>query len=212
MWSNGIIRVPIAFHMKDPVKETHIDAALFLLSWIRNKLKYKPMYVLFDAGFASKRLLKRIDDYGWIFICRIPKTRRFNGIQIRRYKKQGFWNDCGVLWCGVKVRAVRRADKFYICNRFNWSAKTIENCYKQRAVIEEVFRLLKGVCHWKRCQFHKQERYERFLAVGIVSFMCWEFNRINHPDPITIYELRRNVMFDDFEFCIPDLKEVSLCA
>ena len=128
VWSNGIIRVPIGFRIRG--EESHIDAALNLLSWLRNKMKYKPLYVSFDAGFASKRLLKRIDDYGWVFVCRIPKTRKFEGIQICRYKKQGFWNNCGILWCGVKVRAVRRKNKFYVCNRLNWNAKIIENCYK----------------------------------------------------------------------------------
>ena len=182
-----------------------IIAALKLLSWLRNKMKYKPLYVSFDAGFASKRFLKRIDDYGWVFVCRIPKTRKFEGIQIWRYKKQGFWNNCGILWCDVKVLAVRRKSKFYVCNRLNWNAKIIENCYKQRAVIEEVFRVLKGVCHWKRCQFSKDERYERFLAFGIIAFMVWEFNRIHYPEPITIYKLRRNVIFDNFDLCIPDL-------
>ncbi len=203
IWSNGVIRVPIGFRIRG--EESHIDTALGLLSWLRNKMKFKPLYVSFDAGFASKKLLKRIDDYGWIFVCRIPKTRKFEGIQIWRYKKQGFWNNCGILWCGIKVRAVRRKDKFYVCNRLNWNAKIIENCYKQRAVIEEVFRLLKGVCHWKRCQFAKDERYECFLTFGIFTFMVWEFNRIHYPDPITIYKLRRNVILGNFNVSIPDL-------
>ena len=99
LWLNGSIRIPIRFRVSYPENGNHIDMALNLLSWARNTEKIKPLYVIFDAGFAYERMFKRINDYGWCFVCKISKTRVFNGKQLWRYKKQGFWNDAGLLNC-----------------------------------------------------------------------------------------------------------------
>lgn len=206
LWSNGSLRIPLRFQLWKPESGSHIDAALHLLSWVRNRLKWKPQCVLFDSGFCSGRLLKRIDDYGWTFVCRIPRSRNFEGKALFRYKRQGFWHQTGLLGCGLKVLAVRRANKFYISNRLTWTASEVVKWYGKRHVIEETFKILKGICHWKGCQFSDQARYERFLAVETVAFMVWESNRIEHPEPITIYKLRRKVIFDDFKLQIPHLE------
>ena len=57
--------------------------ALELLSYARNRLHCRPEYVLFDAWYPSKALLKRIRDYGWYFVCRLKKNRRFNDQPLR---------------------------------------------------------------------------------------------------------------------------------
>ncbi len=205
LWTNGTLRIPIRFQLWNPDSGSHIDAALRLLSWARNRLRWNPRCVLFDAGFASQRLLKRIDDYGWPFVCRIPKNRKLGEKKLFQYKKQGYWHEIDYLSNGLKVLAVRRASKFYICNRVTWSAQGVIEWYGKRHTIEETFKILKGVCHWKGCQFNDSLKYERFLAVGTVTFMVLELSRIHHPVPITIYRLKQNVIFDDFNLPIPHL-------
>lgn len=98
---------------------------------------------------------------------------------------------------------MRRADKFIVSNRVTLSGNEIVEIYDKRAEIEEVFRLLKGVCQWKKCQFSDDKRYERFLSIGILTFMCWEHSRIASFSPVTIYQLRRNVMFSNYKPRIP---------
>ncbi|MBF2052681.1 MAG: transposase [Candidatus Sericytochromatia bacterium] len=170
------------------------------------RAKLKPQFVFFDSGFANQKLLKRIDDYGWAFISRITKTRKFNDIAMWRYKKQGFWNDVGLLSNGLKIRAIRRADKFFVTNRVMIDASEVVKLYGKRHVIEEVFRVLKQECHWDRCQLRCAEAYERFLSLGCVSFVKWESLRLSQPSFSTIYNLRRSVIFDQtmLDFSLPD--------
>jgi Transposase DDE domain len=58
-----------------------------LLSCARNRLHGQPAYVLFDAWYPSMALLKRIRDYGWYFMCRLKKSRRFNGQPRGAYRR-----------------------------------------------------------------------------------------------------------------------------
>ena len=55
------------------------DLALELLSYARNRLQCQPHWVLFDSWYPSKKLLKRLRDYGWSFGCQLKKTRVFEG-------------------------------------------------------------------------------------------------------------------------------------
>jgi DDE family transposase len=57
-------------------------------------------YVLFDAWYPSKRLLKRIRDYGWYFVCRLKKNRLFNGRPLRAYRRHPYWTKTGWLTGG----------------------------------------------------------------------------------------------------------------
>jgi len=229
VWTNGLIRVPIRFELRRPGEGSVKDSAMRLLSWARNQARLKPQYVLFDAGFASQELLKRIDDYGWMFVCRITKTRLFNDMPMWRYKKQGYWNEAGFLSSGLKVRAIRRAGKClellaslralqgriakrFITNRLMIAANQVVAIYGKRHVIEEIFRILKQECHWDRCQLRCAEAYERFLSVGCLSFVKWESLRLSHFGFSTIYKLRRSVMFDQvkLDFSLPDSISVEV--
>lgn len=65
-----------------------MDAALHLLSWVRNQWHTQPPCVLFDSGFCAAHLLKRIASYGWTCIGRIPKTWLLEGVALWRLKRQ----------------------------------------------------------------------------------------------------------------------------
>lgn len=203
IWTDGSLRIPLRFSMGHPEQENPRIRALKLLSWARNHLKWKPECVLFDSGFCCQSIIRRMTDYGWPFVTKIPRNWCFNGIQVWRYKKQGYWNEVGHLSSGDKVFVIRRADKFFLCNRMSWSCKKVIDSYGLRAIIEEVFRILKGECHWKGCQLSRSDKYERFMACSVLSFFVLEFNRIAYFTGETIYKLRQRVMFEDFKLCIP---------
>lgn len=203
LWSDGRQRVPLAFEYRLGPESVQ-DLGLRLLRRLRNQFKLRPRCVLFDAGFLSHALAKRIHSYGWAFVCRAPRSLTFEGKRLCQFKRQGFWNDPGQLSSGLHVRAVRRAGKFWLCNRVTWSASTILQWYGQRACIEEVFRVLKQCCHWGYCQLRSEEAYIRYLATGLLSFMAWEAARLLTPEPTTIYQLRPSVMLGDSPPPIPD--------
>lgn len=210
IWTDGKIRIPLKFQLRMEDSGSPSEVAMELLSWFRNRMKYKPECVLFDSGFTNQRLLKRIDDYGWLNVYTLPKSRLFNDIQLRVYKKQGYWNDIGYLSSGLKVKAVRVKAKFYVTNKISLDRSDIIEWFSKRAIIEEVFRVLKQECHWDKCQFSNDNKFERFYSLGVVTFITWEYLRILYFRHMTIYQLRRSVMFNDFKLRIPLLMDFSL--
>ena len=79
VWTDGQIRLPLAFRVWHKGGASKYDLALELLSYARNRLTCKPAFVLFASWYPSKKLLKRIRDYGWYFVCQLKKTRVFEG-------------------------------------------------------------------------------------------------------------------------------------
>ncbi len=203
LWSDGRQRVPLAFEYRNGPESVQ-ELGLRLLRRLRNQFKLRPRCVLFDAGFFSYAFVKRLHSYGWAFVCRAPRSITFEDKRLWQFKRQGFWNDVGQLKNGLKVRAVRRAGKFWLCNRVTWLADTILAWYGKRASIEEVFRVLKQCCHWGYCQLRSETAYIRYLATGFLSFMTWKTARLKASEPTTLYKLRSTVMFGDDDPPIPD--------
>jgi hypothetical protein len=77
VWTDGHLRIPVAFRVWQKGGPSKFILALELLSYARNRLKCKPQFVLFDPWYPSKLVLKRIRDYGWYFVCQLKKNRTF---------------------------------------------------------------------------------------------------------------------------------------
>ncbi len=107
VWTNGTVRIPLGMRFWHKGGPSKYVLALELLSYARNRLHCRPDYVLFDAWYPSRSLLKRIRDYGWYFVCRLKKNRRFNGHAVRQHRRHPYWTEIGRLSGGIKVRVVR---------------------------------------------------------------------------------------------------------
>ena len=70
VWTDGQSHVPVAFCVWHKGEPSKYDLALELLSYAHNRRQCKPHFVLFDSWYPSKKLLKRICDYGWYFVCK----------------------------------------------------------------------------------------------------------------------------------------------
>lgn len=206
LWTDGNVRIPIRFKLQLN-GEKHTDSLLELLSWYRNKVSKRIKYVLFDSGFTCHKVMKRVNDYGWCFVTRIPKTRLFNGKKIFKTHKGGFWTKVGYLKGLFKVKAVRDKDKFYITNRFSLTRHEIIDIYSKRAVIEEIFRVLKQECHWSRCQLRNHQAYENYYTIGILTFIYLEQLRVEHLND-TIYRIRRNILYHQLFNSIPSPQKI----
>jgi hypothetical protein len=79
VWTNGTLRIPLGLWLWRKSGPPTDELTLKLPSYARNRLRCRPDYVLFDAWYLSRALLKRIRDYGWYVVCRLKKNRRFNG-------------------------------------------------------------------------------------------------------------------------------------
>src|SRR5918999_5045791 len=113
VWTDGQIRIPLGYRVWKKDGPSKFELALELLSYARNRLNCKPQFVLFDSWYPSKVILTRIRDYGWYFVCRLTKNRRFNGQPVRAYRRHPYWIASGWLTGNLKVLVVRYGAKYY---------------------------------------------------------------------------------------------------
>jgi hypothetical protein len=111
VWTDGSVRIPLGIRLWRKGGPSKYALALELLSYARNRLRCHPEYVLFDAWYPSKVLLKRIRDDGWYFVCRLKKNRRFNGQPLWGYRRHPYGAETGRLSGGLKVLVVRYGAK-----------------------------------------------------------------------------------------------------
>jgi putative transposase len=166
VWTNGTVRIPLAMRLWRKGGASKYALALELLSYARNRLRCHPEYVLFDAWYPSKTLLKRIRDYGWYFVCRLKKNRRFNGQPLRLYRRYPYWTTCGWLTGGLKVLVVRYGAKYYATNRLTLSAVEVRQVYRIRAQIEEVIRVCRDQLRLSSCQARSERAQVYHVLFG----------------------------------------------
>ena len=188
IWTDGQIRIPIAFRLWQKGGLSKFSLALEMLSYARNRLKLKPDFVLFDSWYASKKLLKRIRDYGWYFVTRLKKNRLLDGQQIKQLKKHPYWREIGCLTGAVKVVVVRNGKKYYCTNRLTLTRKEILSHYSIRQSIEEVIKVLKSKLMIKDCQSISRVAQEHHFALCMTAYIVLQ--RESKEKRITIYKLK----------------------
>lgn len=193
-WSNGKITIPLAFKIwKKDSKKSKYDLALELLSYAKNFLKLKPKYVVFDSWYAAKRILKRIYGYKWKFICQLKKNRKFNGVQLQRYKKNPYWIEEGSIDGNCKILIVRHGKKYYATNDFELSKQEILARYKTRWTIETMFRMLYGQLGMEECESRSLQAQTAHIHLCLMSFILLEKEK--QETGKTGYQLRREYRF-----------------
>src|SRR5919202_3868878 len=189
VWTDGQVRIPLAFRLWHKGGPSKFALALELLSYARNRLRCKPQFVLFDSWYPSKPLLKRIRDYGWYFVCRLKKNRRFNGRPLRAYRRHPYWAEIGWLSGGLKVLVVRHGKKYYATNRLMLPAAEVRRLYRVRSQIEEVIRVCKDQLALTGCQARSARAQLHHIACCLVAFCVLERERQERH--LSIYKLKR---------------------
>jgi hypothetical protein len=144
VWTDGSLRIPLSLRFWQKGGPSKYELALELLSYARNRLCCRPEYVLFDASYPPKALLKYIWDYGWYFVCRLKKNHCFNRHVVRHHQRHPRWAECDWLAGGRGVLVVRYGAKDYATNRLTLVAAEVRRLYAVRAQIEEVIRACKN--------------------------------------------------------------------
>jgi putative transposase len=210
VWTDGALRIPLGVRLWHKGGPSKFALALELLSYARNRLRCHPEYVLFDAWYPSKALLKRIRDYGWYFVCRLKKNRRFNGQPLRLYRRHPYWTASGWLTGGLKVLVVRYGAKYYATNRLTLPAAEVRRLYRIRAQIEEVIRVCKDQLGLSGCQARTERAQLHHMTCCLMAFCVLERER--HAQGLSIYKLKRQLSFQGRAVVLPALERLRRAA
>jgi len=221
VWTDGQHRVPLGFRVWHKGGRSKYELALDLLSYARNRLKCKPAFVLFDAWYPSKKLLKRIRDYGWYFVCQLKKNRSFNGRPVRAHLQQPYWQAVGTLSGGLKVLVVRYRRKYYATNRLTLTAPEVRTLYRKRHEVEEVIRILKSQLGLEGCQvgykrvmtgqpYPQDGAQTHHIALCLVAYLIVERERLTQH--CTWRQLKRRLILRDSRVPLPALERLRAAA
>jgi putative transposase len=173
IWTDGTRRIILGERIYKKGGATKIELALEMFSDARNRLKIKPEFVLFDSWYTSKKLLKRLKDYGWYFVTRLRKNRSLNGQKLSKYRLNPYWTEIGFLTGGIKVCVVKNANQYFATNRLSISRCEILKIYEMRQQIEEVNKALKH-CSLADCQMRSIKAQANHLAMCIFAYTLIE--------------------------------------
>jgi putative transposase len=210
IWTNGPLRSPLGLRLWRQGGPSKFQLALERLSYARTRLRCRPEYVLFDAWYPSKALLKRIRDYGWYFVCRLKKNRRFNGQPLRAYRRHPYWAESGRLSGGLKVLVVRYGAKYVATNRLTLPPVEVRQLYRLRAQIEEVIRVCKDQLGFTGCQARSERAQQHHFTCCLVAFCVLERER--HARHLRIYKLERLLSFHGRSVDLPALERLRTAA
>jgi len=221
VWTDGEIRIPVGYRVWHAGGPSKVDLALELLSHVRNRLKCKPQFILFDSWYPAKRLLKRLKDYGWYFVCQLKKNRRFEGVALHAYRLHPYWHAIGYLSGGFKVLVVRHRRKYYVTNRLTLTAKEVRALYRKRQEVEEVIRVLKSQLSLEGCQVGYRRRgadparsrpraQEHHIALCLVAYLVVERERLDHG--VSWRKFKRRLILKGSQIALPALERVRKAA
>jgi putative transposase len=210
VWTNGTVRIPLGMRFWHKGGPSKYALALELLSYARNRLRCRPEFVLFDAWYPSRAILKRIRAYGWYFVCRLKKKRRFNGQALRAYRRHPYWAGTGWLTGGLKVLVVRYGAKYFATNRLTLPAVEVRRLYRVRSQIEEVIRVCKDQLGLSGCQARSERAQVHHVACCLAAFCILERER--HDRALTIYKLKRQLSYQGLTLALPALERLRQAA
>jgi putative transposase len=187
-WTDGTITTPIAFRLYEGKHVGKISLAIELLEFAAS-LGFTPTHILFDSWYASQGVFDAVHALGAHFVTRLKKNRVLNGKQLRRYRLTPNWSSLGRLRGGTAVAVYRRGSKFYATGDLDLEWPAVKALYHARAVIEEVFRVLKQTCGWEGCQLRSVHGYRQHLAAGVLSWLF--LDRVRRSRKTSVYRVRR---------------------
>ena len=210
VWTDGTLRMPLSMRLWHKGGPSKYELALELLSYARHRWRCHPEYVLFDAWYPSKALLKRIRDYGWYFVGRLKKTRCFNGQPLRAHRRHPYWAERGRLSGGLKVLVVRYGAKSFAPNRLTLPAAEVRRLYRVRSQIEEVIRVCQDQLRLSGCQARSEQAQVHHLTCCLIAFCVLERER--HDRGLTIYKLKQQLSCPRRTLVLPALERLSRAA
>jgi hypothetical protein len=190
-WSNGSIKLPIAWKFYKKNNKTKTELAIDLLSYVLAIIP-NPRYILFDSFYASEKILKFINSRNLKFYTQIKKNRLLDNRQIQLYSpNRDKWTRVGRLKGNLFVKVVKNHRKYYITNDIERCRSFILRTYVARWFIEEVFRFCKSMLNMDRCQMIDQRSQSN--TVGVCFYLYAVLQDIAANTQMTVYEVKQVV-------------------
>lgn len=177
----GVGRFPLRFALSHKGTGSPAKLALQGMSLLRNRYELRPEAVLADGAFSTDDTLKRLTDYGWVFVMRGRNNRSVSGCAVKHLIPRGYGETEGFLKNGVKLKIVRDRKHFLFCNRMLLERQAIQALYRLRWKIEEVFRVLKSGIGLDGCQQHSMQAQGIFVAACLLLFSHLEIVSGGNP-------------------------------
>ena len=202
---NGSLTIPLTwkFYQKDSGK-TKIELAIELIKyglW----LIPSPIAILFDSFYAAEKILKLLKSKNITFYSQVPKSRLFNGTQLKKHNSnRPYWEGVGHLRGNIQVKVVKFRRKYFISNRIDQSGRLIRKEYSKRWRIEEVFRFCKTALKMQTCQM--RELKSQHNNVGICLYLYSILQDIAAKKQMTVYRIKDLVSLNRSIDNIPYLK------
>ena len=177
--------------------------------------------VLVDAWYPSKKLLKRIRDYGWYFVCQLKKKRRVEGRPLVRYLQQPYWQATGALSGGLKGCVVRDRRTDYATNRLTFTAPEVRRLSRKRHEVAEVLQVVKsqrsleawqGGCtrSGKAAPRPTEGAQTHHVALCLVAYVMVERERLEQGCPWR--QRKRRLILQGRQLVLPALERVRVAA
>ncbi len=195
-WTNKIVTIPLSWKIYQKGSgKTKIDLAIELINYALFHLHIKPKAFLFDAFYASEKLLKHLKRHNQSFFSQLPKNRLFNNLPLCKHKKGiPYWTQTGHIKGSIPVQIVRNRKKYYITNQIGVARKEQLATYKIRWMIEEVFRFVKQEFGFEKCQSTSlQAQHNHF---GTCFLMYAVLQDIAVQTQMTDYSIKQKATFD----------------
>lgn len=203
-WSDGKIKIPIAFIIHTATEETgsKIDGAIRLLTYAQT-LNLKARYVLFDSWYAAEQLMKRVRKLGWHYVTRVKKNRKLGGRAVKNYYRHPYWQAQDKLEGNLNVKCFRRGKNYFVTSDLSLVWKTVKKLYRIRADIEEVIKVLKQECGWSSCQQRSLHTYSHHLRLGMFVYLL--LIKLAKQHRTGVYTLRRRLIVGKVPFTSADV-------
>ena len=205
----GKVRIPlrVAIYDRRVDGKSRMDIAMEMLKWAIEDIGIKPEAVAMDAWYASKKILKYLQEKEVRFMARIRKNRK---VKLEGERKWVSVEDIGsavpeegmvVILRGVgPVRLFAFSPqtitnggqgemRFYISNDVDITREGIRELMRKRWQIEEMFRILKKVFSLDKFFVRTTESILGFLGLALIGYMLGEKLRLLKG--ITHYELQK---------------------
>jgi len=165
LWSNGWIKVPVAFRIWIPKEKceryhTKVELAENMISFAY-KQGLAAEYVTFDTWYSSKELLTKLSECGYPFVCMIKSNRKvlynnslmnvktlslyFNKKQYRYYSDTGFY----IKAVSVILPGVGSVKMSIVKNGYNASLKETRFIITNLPNVPAQGILKKYLCRWE---------------------------------------------------------------
>ena len=176
LWSNTHLSIPLRweFYKKESKhihQRTKVDIAVDLLAYAKDTLHLSPEKVLFDSFYSAERVLLRCEEYGWQYVTKVKSNRKLNGRQAKKHHRNPYWQEAGVLSCGLKARIIRHGKRYFLTNDFASEKTTIISLYDSRWIIEEMFRVLHSRLGLDECESRSKTAQSNHAALVMSAYV-----------------------------------------